>query len=394
MDYETYKTVNWPFKISQSRRNALTSTSEDTLLGYELYIKIVAGSEPKVVPNMDPERLSHRLLNALMSSLKSGSVRIHSFGTLDSELVERWNVNVTDKKLKNTANLYVSAIAAIVSEAPTIGLSWLPEDHDPLRDIILIEIASYQSYKASEQLTSIQAEISDPNLHLLASETAELNHAAKEKLESIEAYFRNISQTVIDLQDRIAAFDKSLEASETNLDAFKTAAYEALKIDASHKLWSDEAKKHKMAYWCSSIVIAALIGIPIVGIVTEYRQILEILHSLNVSSLEGLPPNIDGAMLTAISISRLTIIALPIALYFWLIKLSVRFNTRSLAMMDDANQRNTMMHTYLNLIEKGAAQTEDRALLLNAIFRPAPGHTSEGIDAPNLADLIQRGSKP
>jgi hypothetical protein len=79
-----------------------------------------------------------------------------------------------------------------------------------------------------------------------------------------------------------------------------------------------------------------------------------------------------------------------LALYFWLIKLVVRFNMRSMLLMDDARQRATMLETYYRMIEKGAATNEDRALVLQALMRPAPGHGPDSVEPPNFTDVIEK----
>lgn len=53
----------------------------------------------------------------------------------------------------------------------------------------------------------------------------------------------------------------------------------------------------------------------------------------------------NPVVLTIATISRLGIVTIPLALYFWLIKLVVRFNIRSMLLMDDAGQRATIIET-------------------------------------------------
>ena len=50
----------------------------------------------------------------------------------------------------------------------------------------------------------------------------------------------------------------------------------------------------------------------------------------------------------------------------------------------------TMMDTYFYLLEKQGAVKEDRALILNALFRPGPGHGNDSVDPPNFTELIER----
>ena len=98
-----------------------------------------------------------------------------------------------------------------------------------------------------------------------------------------------------------------------------------------------------------------------------------------------------GAVAMAVSvISRLVVIAVPLALYFWLIRLVGRFNMRSMLLMDDARQRATMLETYYKMIERSAATVKDRALVLQALMRPAPGHGPDTVEPPNFTEVIDK----
>ena len=83
---------------------------------------------------------------------------------------------------------------------------------------------------------------------------------------------------------------------------------------------------------------------------------------------------------------------MPLGLYFWLVRIVVRFNMRSLLLMDDARQRATMMETYYRLIEKEAATKEERALVFQALMRPPPGHGPDTVEPPNFTEVIGKAA--
>lgn len=66
---------------------------------------------------------------------------------------------------------------------------------------------------------------------------------------------------------------------------------------------------------------------------------------------------------------------------------------RSLVLMDDADQRATIMDSYYALT--GDGMTDERALpmMLWAIFRPLPGHGPDGIEPPDFTEAINAGLK-
>jgi hypothetical protein len=51
-------------------------------------------------------------------------------------------------------------------------------------------------------------------------------------------------------------------------------------------------------------------------------------------------------------------------------------------------KRQTMMDTYFLLIERQAATPEERGLILNALFRPAPSHGLDGVEPPNFTEFL------
>jgi hypothetical protein len=106
-------------------------------------------------------------------------------------------------------------------------------------------------------------------------------------------------------------------------------------------------------------------------------------------------PAPNDTQITIAAIGRLVIVTVPVFLYIWAIRLVVRFNSRSLMLLDDARLRLTMLDTFFHLIEKEGAVKEDRALVLNALFRPGPGH-GDNVDPPNFTELVTKamGSTP
>ncbi|WP_181181392.1 hypothetical protein, partial [Mesorhizobium sp. B1-1-5] len=77
--------------------------------------------------------------------------------------------------------------------------------------------------------------------------------------------------------------------------------------------------------------------------------------------------------------------------YLWVLKAVMRFFMRSMLLMDDARQRETMLDTYILLTEKGKADERDRPLILWALFRQTPGHGPDGIEPPDFTEVINAG---
>lgn len=199
---------------------------------------------------------------------------------------------------------------------------------------------------------------------------------------------------IIDLAKKTDAMSASIDAkiadSEDKVDAFLASAearstYENLKIH-----WLDRSSSARQAFfWSSTVLAVVLIVIPLIAMVNK-AAVFAFMKDLSDLAGPDLPTDAGPIHLTVATIGRLVVITIPLALYFWLIRLVVRFNSRSLILMDDAGLRATMIETYYKMIEKSAATPEDRALVLSALMRPAPGHGSDPIDPPNFTEVMDK----
>lgn len=188
---------------------------------------------------------------------------------------------------------------------------------------------------------------------------------------------------------RLNALNASLSLTEDNLAAFKKAAEERAGQSQSRLHWSRRVLINGVGFVISlGLILFFLIVVPILGFVYS-PDILQFLKSVSgeINSELGASPN--AAQVTMAAVNRLLLIGAPVALYFWLVRILVRYNSMALAMMDDAHQRRTMIDTYIHLIEHQVARTEDRAILLNAIFRASPGQGND-VEPPSFVDLIDR----
>lgn len=201
----------------------------------------------------------------------------------------------------------------------------------------------------------------------------------------------NAAKTVLlQLSKQTEEIEAALEKTDNNIKSFGTAVREELKIDNTKRLWQRRAWFSTISFWVSAGMIALALAYPPFLAYSHLDKVIETLRHIGDAATQGLPPDATAAQLTAATISRLVVITIPLALYLWGVKLLVRFNARSLMLMDDARQRGTMMDTYFHLIERDAATKEDRALILNALFRPAPGHGSDNVEPPNFTELLDK----
>jgi hypothetical protein len=92
------------------------------------------------------------------------------------------------------------------------------------------------------------------------------------------------------------------------------------------------------------------------------------------------------------SIAGLAVVSIPALFYAWLLKNISRVFIQNLNLADDADHRRSLALTYMGLLQddKRPASDADRAIILNALFRPIPPHTNDEGPPAGLIDLIKR----
>ena len=167
-----------------------------------------------------------------------------------------------------------------------------------------------------------------------------------------------------DMEDKFGAADLKAHAF---MDAVRAKAnFDDLKIH-----WINRANS---AWWALNsswaVLVMLLVVIPIAA-VYKSATILQFARQITDAATVAIGNDPSAVAIVVSIFSRLVVITVPLVLYFWLIRLVVRFNMRSMLLMDDARQRATTLETYYKMIERSAATVDDRALVLKALVRPA-----------------------
>jgi hypothetical protein len=217
-----------------------------------------------------------------------------------------------------------------------------------------------------------------------------LNRVAAQSAE-VNRYIDTGDKRLREMKLKVESFYDSIGDPHIALAGFKASITEELKLQQARKLWTDAARSAGRAYrnsWFALVIL--LIGVPSLAI-WQSHEIFAFFRVVGDAVLVDLPENASETAILIAAVSRLVLVTMPIVLFVWLIKLVVRFNARSLLLMDDARQRNTMLETYLHLVEQDKDVKADRPLILEALFRRTPGHGPETIEPPTLAELIRMG---
>jgi hypothetical protein len=93
-----------------------------------------------------------------------------------------------------------------------------------------------------------------------------------------------------------------------------------------------------------------------------------------------------------ISLGGVAAVSVPAVLYLWVLKNISRIFQQRLMLADDAGHRRLLTMTYLGLAKEPrlSITDNDRALILNALFRPIPPHAGDDGPPAGLLDLIKK----
>ncbi|NRP70090.1 hypothetical protein ILFOPFJJ_00968 [Ensifer psoraleae] len=430
MDHQHYEWVRFPFEESHVRhRGGQTIPPNGVGNAYQQLIRVGREIVARHLPNDHLNNLYGTLGKAIDTHTRQGLTELASLRVpiLYTEAITEFSarINGSEPPLDSDQlrRLGVALFSAIYVECADLPLG-IDFQNSTSSAALTADVGSYAALKAFAETKSR----TESDLALITTRTEErvqsLVGTAQSQLQGMiernstlqkqDTHLRaQIQQTIGDLKidveqlgetataakvvfDEVLKQSKENEArislSRENIQRYADAVREELQIDTTKKLWKSRAQWSAASFWLSAGVIFAALAAPIHAAYTNMDGIIEILRHIGDAATQGLPADATTAQLTTATISRLVIITVPLAIYFWAIKLLVRFNARSMILMDDARQRETMMDVYFHLIEKNGATSEERALVLNALFRPAPGHGPENVDPPNFTELLNKAA--
>lgn len=216
---------------------------------------------------------------------------------------------------------------------------------------------------------------------LYAEQFAAIERGQEEEIARIGGAVNTAKLSVDELKaDVSATFD--------HLKTFKNTLEEEIRFDTARLSWETRYKEARFGFWASIVLIivfaAATFGV-------AYRYAIPFIEAL--SSLEVKTASDSISVALAHQFGRLLVFSVPVIVYLWVFRALMRFFMRSMLLMDDARQRQTMLDTYFLLSEKGRADERDRPMILWSLFRQTPGHGSDGIEPPDFTEVINAGLK-
>jgi hypothetical protein len=176
-----------------------------------------------------------------------------------------------------------------------------------------------------------------------------------------------------------AGLKKFIEEKTSLIAELERLYREKLIVEEPAKYWAMVAASRTRAWRAWLSLFAVLVILPVVLIVLSWKDFAGVVKDFASPS--------NGP----ISLAGVAALTIPALLYGWLLKNVSRMFIHHLNGADDAAHRRALCVTYLGLAENPKLEiaAQDRALILNALFRPAPHQGLEEGPPSGLLDLIK-----
>ncbi|MCW2274783.1 hypothetical protein GJ654_19140 [Rhodoblastus acidophilus] len=218
-----------------------------------------------------------------------------------------------------------------------------------------------------------------------ARERQMLQKTLSETLSRAELSQAAINAAIDDAANELLKAQELIKVSEKNIDEFietstqkviaiKALAHESSSLESAANIWKSKVIKHYFVF------ILGIIALSVLSVGFAWAVLWNI-----DAIISHLPKKTDGD----IPYGALAIMIIPLLACLWVLRIAGLWITNAQTLAEDSEQRRAMLDTYFALVadENAKMEQSDRILILNAIFRPLPGHQTEDVAPPSLLDL-------
>lgn len=298
---------------------------------------------------------------------------------------------------RKAVSLLIAALLVELSDREILGADGFDHLDDDIRSAVIeYKVEKWSIGKSELAEAEIGGAYGRLELEINSAKTTLTTLIDEQKAQAIQVSAQ-INQLEIDkskLEAQLSALEKTIGVRhaeiETHLMSYQRATEAKLNLNVLGNLWARRARQAFHSTWLGALVVAALCGFGILSVMHWGQEIMNFVAPRDIATL------LLGNSATAAighQIGRVLLVSVPVILYFWLIKMVVRFLIRSMLIYDDASQRQTIMESYTLLLRDGMDDPRALPMLLWAIFRQVPGHGPDGIDPPDFTEVINAGLK-
>jgi len=325
-----------------------------------LDLSLVVANRSYGIPNIT-EKYSHRL-SSILSDLRKGDF-VSADRFIDD--AKQLKVIVAQGGLGDTiaALVYKNPIAAqrlaiIFTESVLSSLH-----NDVSGDLYALRVAvEYNPYSVT-------------TADIVSSSDA-LNRAKKAEKDTAQA----LLEIDAALQDARQKLDSYVEEKTIDLQKLHDLYENYLLLQGPSRHWKGVAQTASRYAVGALILFVIMLLIPTIVVWRNWTEV------------SGYIDHVIELTKGSLSIASLVIFTVPVLAYGWLLKHVSRVYTQNLAVAADAEHRRVMAITFLGLAKRKSVgvSEQDRALVLNALFRPSPTSTQDDGPPSGLLELIKK----
>lgn len=182
------------------------------------------------------------------------------------------------------------------------------------------------------------------------------------------------------LEDHLAKIDDFSATKVKELNELHTQYESYLILQGPSRHWKRVAETSWLYAAGAFGVFVLMLALPAVAVAVKWTAFSSYIdHVVDISK-------------GGISLAAVVVFTIPVLAYGWLLKHISRVFTQNLAINADAEHRRVMAITFLGLARRKsiAMQEQDRALILNALFRPSPTNPQDDGPPSGLLELLKK----
>lgn len=238
---------------------------------------------------------------------------------------------------------------------------------------------AFEALKFREGITS-NIDTERQRLEELSKSFYDVREGYQNDLNELQNEFETIAKAIESARsEQQSKFDKLVEDSESKLKDIQETYDKKLSLQSSVTYWKDKYKRH-LIFSCVFAIVAtlsALLGLYFIRL--QFNEVLK-------QTVEATVQNTKAEYL------RIGMVIIVATFVLWFVRIIVRILLSHLHLGSDANERVTMIQTYLALLREGnSLQENEKQLILQTLFRPsADGIVKDDGAPPSIPEAISR----
>lgn len=240
---------------------------------------------------------------------------------------------------------------------------------------------SAESFNVASQGFSKDLETKSADLEKLTREKVSAFNALLESstksLEKLNSEYATIIEDTVRIKsDQASAIEQHFKDTSKNLQTLRQSFETEMGIEAPVKYWKRKARIHRLKYdaWKETPLVWGVIGMIILAasVALSFKSTNDLIVNY-ISFFTTQIPNFtvsasDWLKLATVVVGGTTL--LLVTLYIWGIRFFLRMMMTEHHLSIDAEARATMAETYLALTKIDGTTTEERQIVLAALFKP------------------------